>query len=184
MIKKILLLLFSVSLFAAENKNCTCNTIELSTTEKVVVAGVLGTGVIIAAPYVLPASVLAAIAATSTVAKAAAVAASVKVGAALASTTVVGKVGLGLAAVQLARPLVLQTTEEKLNALLKEKTSRPAKAKTEFISCLKANKDSQINSSGRPIACEDAALFYAFTVGVPELNRRTKAFNNGKCFCS
>lgn len=177
MVKKAILLMFTVNLFAAENKNCTCKTQELSTKEKVVVVGAVGTGAIIAAPYVLPASVLTAIGTAVTVI-------ATKAAAVFASITVVGKVGLGLTGAKMARPLVLQTQEEKLNDLLKENASRPDKAKKEFISCLKSNKSNPRNASGRPDACEDAALFYAFNSSVSELNKRTQAFSGGKCFCN
>ncbi len=178
MFKKALFLIFITSLSTAnENKKCTCNTYELTTTEKVVIGGVVGAGAVIAAPYVLPASTIAAISAAIT-------AASAKTAAYFASMTAVGKISLGLSAAQLARPYVLQTTEEKLKALLEEKAAKPAKAKAEFISCLKTNKSStQRNSSGRPEACEEAALLYAFSAGVAELNKKTKQFKDGQCFC-
>ena len=180
------------SLIAAENKKCTCNTYELSTTEKVVFYGAIGTGVVagtvIAAPYVLPAATIAAIKASAAAAATSAASAATSAASAAATqivpTTVVGKVGLGLTAAQLARPYVLKTTEEKLEALLKEKALKPTTAKTEFVNCLKANKNSQRNALGRPVVCEEAALFYAFNSSVSELNKRTQAFKNGKCFCS
>ena len=124
MLKKVLLLLFTTSLFAAENKDCTCNTVELSTVEIIVFYSVISVGAIAIAPYVLPAGTIAAISAGVTSVAGTAVTYVVP-------TTVVGKVGLGITAVQLARPLVLQTTEEKLNKLLEEKASRPTRAKIE-----------------------------------------------------
>ncbi len=167
MLRKIFFLLFSISLLTTdEMKCCTCNPkiYELSTTGKVVVYGLVGTGAVagavFAAPLVLSASTIVAIQAATAAAATAATSAASSV---LFPVTVVGKVGLGLTAAQWVRPYVLQTTEEKLTELLKQRAEKPTKSKTEFVSCLIKNKaDSPRNASGRPVVCEDAALFYAF----------------------
>jgi len=177
MLKKYLLIFLSANLLATEgNKDCFCKERELSITEMVILASIGGTvSVIAAAP--LTAAVAIAGAGTA-IASAASVVAPYVI-----PTTVIGKVGLGLTAAQLARPLILQTTEEKLSVLLREKAERPTKANTEFVSCLKANKNNPRNASGLPEACEDAALFYAFNASVSKLNKKTEAFNSGECFC-
>jgi hypothetical protein len=182
MIKKALLtglLVFTGGLSAAnETKHCTCNVYEFTTKEKIIIGGLVGGSVIIAAPYVLGAATIAKIAVAI---KAAVTAVTPYV----VPTTTVGKVGLGLTAAQSARPCIVQTTEEKLNRLLEEKASKHIQAKAEFISCLKANKANSLRSaSGRPMACEDAALLYALNSSIPELNKKTEAFKNGKCLCS
>lgn len=178
MLKKALLLLVSTSLFAAdESKNCSCNDQawrELSTTEKVVIYSTLGVGAIMAAPLVLPASAIAAATSAATFAATC-----------IIPTTVVAKVSTGLSAALILRPYVFETTEERRDNLLKEKSLKPSKAKAEFISCLKKNKaTSEKNASGRPTVCEEAALFYALTAGNSALDQKTEAFNNGQCFCS
>jgi hypothetical protein len=52
------------------------------------------------------------------------------------------------------------------------------KAEEGFRSCLINNRaNSQINASGIPTTCEEAARFYALTAGISELNQMTKTFN-------
>ena len=182
MIKKALLaglLVFVEGLSAAnETMHCTCNVYEFTTAEKIVIGGLVGGSVIIAAPYVLSAATIAKIAV-------AVKAAATVVTPYVVPTTTVGKIGLGLTAAQSARPYVVQTTEEKLNRLLEEKALKQINSKIEFISCLKANKANSLRSaSGRPEVCEEAALFYALSFSASELNKKTDAFKNGKCFCS
>lgn len=179
MIKKSLLsmfigfLLVNGFLLAYDTPSCMCKSHDLTITGKIILGGLI----LIAAPHILG---------PITVAK---IGVAVKSAIVLGSncvipTSTVGKIGLGLTAAQMARPYILQTTEEKLNELLKEKASRSARTKDEFISCLKANKtDSPRNVFGRPCACEDAALIYAFNSSVAELNKRTEAFKKGECFC-
>ncbi len=178
MLKKIFHLIFITNLLmASEVKECTCSTYGLSPAKKIAVCGTLGVGAIITAPYVLPAGTLAAIysAAATAAAKAAVI---------VVPTTVAGKISLGLTVAQLARPYILQTTEEELHTLLKERNLRSFTEKNDFVRCLKANKNNlQRNSSRRPEACEDAALLYAFSAGINELNKKTEAFNTGKCYC-
>lgn len=171
MIKKIFILLLSLNLFAVEkNKNCTCSTRDFSTTEK----GIMVSAAILTTPYIFPAGTIGGLAAAVTTAAHY-----------LIPTTIVGKISLGLTAVNIARPMVVQTTEEKLDALIKERASNQEKARIEFIECLKSNKkNSQRNESGRPIECEDLAFFYALNSSATELNKRTEAFNKNKCFCS
>ncbi len=177
--KLFFLLILSVSLLAAtEAEQCTCREPESSAFETTMFYVTVGAGAIIVAPVVMPMSTIIVV--CTTVA-----AVTAKTATAIASTTIATKVGLGLMAVKVARPYVLQTTEEKLRALLKEKASRPAAAKDEFIKCLKAHKkDLERNSLGRPEACEEAALLFAFSAGMVELDRRTKALNDGECFCN
>ncbi len=184
MLKKVsILLLSSMSLFAIENKNCTCSTQDVSMQTKIII-GACGVGAVVAAPYIVPGSVVTVVGPALAVAKTAVMAATAKIGAVVIPPTLAGQVGLGITAAQLARPFLVQTTQEKLDALLKEEAASPARAKKEFISCLKAHKNSQQrNKSGRPDVCEDAALFYAFNSSMSELQRRTAAFNDGTCFC-
>lgn len=188
MLKKMLLFLVCINLFNISSVyTCTCYSSynELSTTEKVAIGGTIITGGVLAAPYVLPASALAAIAAAAAAAKAAAVAGATKVAGYVASTSTVSKVGWGLTAVQYTRPLIVHTTEEKVKALLKEKERKQYAPREEFITCLKQNKfGSARNAAGRPSVCEDLAFSYALVAGNANLNRRTEAFNQGKCFCS
>ncbi len=186
--RTILLLLFSANLYAGDQaENCGCNSQynELSKTKKFILYGAIGTGTvaatIAAAPVVLPAGAVAAVTTALASAKVAIAAGAAKAAAAI---TTMGKVSLGLSAAQYARPYILRTTEEKRDILLKEKPLKALKAEREFISCLKQNKiGSSKNSTGRPTACEDVALFYALVAGNAKLNRRTKAFNDKKCFC-
>lgn len=113
MVKKtILICLLSTTFALMEANSCTCKSQynELTTTESVILWGGMGTGAVLAAPYVLPASAIAAIAAAATC-----------VAPYVIPSTTVGKVGLGLTAAQYVRPCILQTTEEKLKTLLKEK---------------------------------------------------------------
>lgn len=187
MIKKTLLLFTGLLvltgnlLTANDTKHCMCNIRPLTTTEKVLIGGlVVFVGVpaiITAAPYIIAAL------------PAAKIAAAVKVAAATASpyivpTTTIGKASYVLSAAQMARPLIVQTTEEKCDRLLEEKALRPARAKNEFVGCLRANKTgSPRNAAGIPAACEDAALCYALNSSMAELNQKTVAFKNNKCFC-
>ncbi len=159
-------------LMASEVKHCTCTPREVTTAEKMVVWSL-----IVASPIVLvPLGAFVIVPAVTSIAS--------TVTAYIVPTTLVGKVGLGLTAAQMARPLVVKTTEEKLHVLLKERASRHTKTKTEFIDCLKANRyNSPRNVSGRPAACEGIALSYALNSSLPELNKKTVAFKNGKCFC-
>lgn len=188
MVKKTILICFLGTLFASIKANgCTCNSQynEWSTTEKVIAGGAVTTGVIIAAPFVLPASAIAAIAAGVAATKAAVVGAVTYTAPYIIPSTTVGKVGLGLTATQYVRPCILQTTEEKLKGLLKEKEQKQYAPREEFITCLKQNKfGSPRNAAGRPAACEDLALAYALAAGNANLKRRTQAFKEGKCFCS
>lgn len=189
MFKKILLiLLLSTNSFVLRAANdCTCNSQynEWSTTGTIIVWGSVGTGTVLLAPVVLPASAIAAITAAAAATKAAVVAAAAQAATFIIPTTTVGKVGLGLTATQYVRPCILQTTEEKLKKLLKEKERKQWAAREEFITCLKQNKfNSARNAAGRPSACEDMALAYALVAGNAHLNRRTQAFKDGKCFCS
>lgn len=174
MLKKAILVIFSIPLLAAnEGVSCTCNdqvNNELSPTGKAVMYGSVGAAIIMT----MPASALVALAATT--ASAATY---------IIPTTVLGKVSLALTVTQILRPYAFQTTEEKLNELLKENDSKPSQAKAEFIDCLKKNKaTSEKNASGRPTVCEEAALFYALMAGNSALNQKIDAFNNGGCYCS
>jgi len=160
-------------LIANDTSNCTCNVPELTTADKVIIVCFVGGVIVVATPYVVGAGTVAKI-----------VVAAKATASYVIPKTVVGQVGLGLTAAQMARPLVLQTTEEKLGKLLEEGALKPAKSKAEFISCLKLNKvNSPRNASGRPVACEDAAFLYALNSSFPELNKKTEAFKNGRCFC-
>lgn len=174
-----LLLFAGGSLTANDTERCTCR--ELTTGETVVawtiiggVGALGGLALAFAGPYIAGSAIAAKITAAATTAAPYVV-----------PTTTVGKVSLGITAAHYARPYVLQTTEEKLNVLLKEKASRPVKTSTELVDCLKSNRHTYPrNKSGIPVACEKEALFYAIDSSVPELNKRTEAFKNNKCFCS
>jgi len=157
MIRKYFLLLLAVFFIAIDcvslannTQCCTCNVPDFTTGDKVIIGGLLGGAIIIAAPYVL--------AAGSTIKIAVAIKLAVAAGSTyLIPTTTVGQVGLGLMTAQIVRPFILQTTEERLDRLLGEKASMPARAKAEFISCLKENgTNCPRNAFGRPTACEAA----------------------------
>ncbi len=172
----IILVLTNDSLYANEPQYCTCNTTDLSITEKIIIGGLLGGTIIVAAPYILSAGSIIKIAvATKSL---------IAAGITYSSTSTIGKFGLCFMVIETARPHILQTAEEKLSQLLKEKDSMPEKSKADFINCLKTNKyNPSKNIFGRPVACEDAALFYALNSSISELHKRTEAFNNGTCFC-
>lgn len=179
MLKKVILLLLSTSLLiGSENKNCICK--NQSDNKFIIIGSILavGTAAVIAAPFVLPAGTIVVITTTGT-------AIATKIAVIVVPTTTIGQISSGLSITHAIRPYIIETTEEKLNVLLEERALKPFKVKTEFIHCLKANKiNSQRDASGRPTACDEIALRYALTVGISELNQRTEAFNNNKCYCS
>jgi hypothetical protein len=167
---------------ANDDKQCICNVRPLTTSQKVIIGSIAVVGIVV--------GVAAAIAAGPYVAtnlpSLENVKSKVNKGADyVVPKTIVGKVGLGLTAAQIARPYILQTTEEKLNGLLEEKVARTAKTREDFVGCLITNKiGSPRNTTGIPIACEEAALLYTLNSSIPELNKKTEAFKSGKCFCS
>lgn len=188
MFKKLFLVLFSISLCTApEIQPCDCKpqiNNQWSTKKKVLVWGLVGTGVVVAAPFILPAGTLAALSTAVAAIKAGAVAATTKT-AVIIIPSPVGGVNAGITLARITRPCVIQTTKEARDRLLRAKEHKASKAKTELVDCLKHNKiNSPKNDSGLPTACEQAALFYAFIAGTRELNKRTEAFNNGECFCA
>jgi hypothetical protein len=138
-------------------------------TQKVVAGVVLGTAAIVATPFIVPAASIPSVSAAIAATKAAALY--------LVPSTTVGKVGIGLTAAQMARPYVTQTAQEELDARLKAKAALPYETKSELIECFKANKsNAQRNAAGRPPACEDAALAFAFTAGMDALAQKTQLF--------
>lgn len=165
----VLLLFTGTLLMAGDTKRCTCKEPELTLGVFLTIASFgAAAGLLIAAA---PISAIPAAAGTVT--------------AKIIAMSTVSKVGLGLTIAQAARPYVVQTTEEKLNVLLKEKASRPTKTSADLINCLKSNRRTYPrDKSGIPVACEGQALFYAIDSGVPALKKKTEAFKNGKCFCS
>ena len=173
-----LYMLTGSSLMASDTKTCTCREPEKAEIVAgcVIIGGMVvlgGIAIVVATPYVIAAAPAAKVAVA---AKGAA--------AYVAKMTVVGKVSVGLTVAQYARLYVVQTTEEKLNARVKEKSSRRTKTKTEFIDCLKKNRRNYPrNKLGIPIACEETALFYGINSSVSELSKKTEAFKSGKCFC-
>jgi len=182
MLKKIFLILFfsAISFALRAERDCNCNSEynELSTMGKVFVYGSAGIGIVAAAPVLLTAGAITTIAngvmdiVGSVITF-------------ITPTNTAGKVGLGLTAAQYVRPYIVQTTEEKRDQLLKEKQQKQYTAREEFITCLKQNKFGSVrNAAGRPSVCEDMALAYALVAGNANLNRRTEAFKEGKCFCS
>ena len=183
MFRLIFILLFSINLFATDKtEHCTCiANNELSTTAKIIACGL---GAVAFAPFVLTASTVSILVTAAAATKSAGIAIATKAGAYIVSTTVVGKVSAAVTITNVAIPYVSQTTEEKLNALLKDRNLKLSKSKKEFVRCLVKNKtNTQKDTSGRPVACDEAALRYALTAGISELDKRTDAFNNNKCYC-
>lgn len=192
MFKKILLiLLFSANPYALKANDCRCDLTvnEPSLMKSIIILSAVGAGAVagtvIMAPVVIPAAALSAITAGIVATKGAIVAGGTYVASWLIPTTTVEYVGTTLTVIKHTRPYIIQTTEEKRDQLLEEKAQEQYTKKDEFITCLRQNKfGSARNAAGRPSACEEMAYAYAFVAGNAELNRRTKAFKEGKCFCS
>lgn len=192
MFKKILLiLLFSTNSFALRARECRCDLTvnEPSALVSIIVVGAVGAGAVagtvMMAPVVIPAAALTAITAGMVATKGAIVAGGTYAASWIVPTNVVGYVSTTLTVIRYTRPYIVQTTKEKRDQLLEEKAQERYTTKDEFITCLRQNKfGSARNAAGRPSACEEMAYAYAFVAGYAELNRRTKAFKEGKCFCS
>jgi len=167
MFKKLLLLLLSMNLFASDNdkpKNSST-----STTMIVIycVGGVIViAGGVLAAPLVLPASTILAM-------QTSAVAAGTSVANAIVVATPYAKgVSFGVSAGRVARPYVIQTTDEQLAEFLKAEAAELLEEKTKLSKCLVKNKtSSQRDTLGCPMDCQDAAYAFALIAGQNELDR-------------
>ncbi|MBI2774734.1 hypothetical protein HYX58_01895 [Candidatus Dependentiae bacterium] len=190
MVKKIFILLICTCSLIANNENSN----ELTTAEKVIIGGVIGTAVVaatvVAAPLILSSGTIAAIktalgaaavkasaagatiktATTAAAVNASVAGASVKSAVAVAAP-IAGKVSIGLGAIQLGtpylRPHIAPASEDKLNKLVEEEASEILNAHKKLNDCIISNKDNP--ESGMPTACQDAARMFAMIVGQDEL---------------
>lgn len=172
MLKKLFLYsLLTINLFAGNNDKSASSS---TSTTMIVVYGVGGViviaGGVLAAPLILPASTVLAIQTSA-----------VTVGASVANAFVVATpyakgVSYGISAGRIVRPYVMQTTQEQLDQFLKKEADKLAKIKTELSTCLMKHKfDTQRDSSGCPMACEDIAFTYAILAGEDEFDKVMKS---------
>ena len=168
MFKKILILLLSMNLSAFGNDQQQ----SMSSTTKIIygVGGaVVVVGEVLTAPLILPAGTIVVI--KTTVATAA-----TQIIAYIANLSLATKIGLGISGARIARPYVIQTTEEKLIQFNKVEAAELHEVKTNFTTCFMKHKyDIQRDSSGCPTACEDIAFTFAILAGQGEFDRVIKS---------
>lgn len=178
MLKKLLLTLLCANLCATDNSQD-----GLSTTQKVLIGGALGTTAVAAAvfvgPVVLSASTIAAIkaAAAAATAKAAAAGVAIKT-AAVTAAPVVGQISTGLFVARQAKPYVFHTAEEALECRKQQEANEGIKAKEAFSSCLIKNRLSQRDTSRLPSACEEMAFMFALLEGQTAVDKLIRDVNN------
>ncbi len=137
-----------------------------STAQKVFIGIAIGSGatiaIIVAGPVILPAgTVLAAKSAAGAIAvKTAAVLATAKT-CAVSSATAAGIAAASISVGRIARPYVISTAEEKLNAMKKEDSLKAFNARKDLIDCLmKHGANTQGNNVIIPDHCQETAFTF------------------------
>lgn len=178
MLKKIFILLCCLNLYATNDGQASC---KLSTTQKALILGSLGTGAAATAiffgPVILSAGTIAAIKATAAAAavKATAAGAAIKT-TAVAAAPIAGGISMGLSGARVIRPYVFPTSQEELNGEKQQDASVVLKTKTDLRSCLIKNKCDR-NAPGIPSTCEEVAFMFAMLEGQNAVDKMVSDLN-------